>query len=108
MNPSAIPTDPDRREAWSRDPDAYQVSERLYDAADELGDAVYEQVNASGLLFDVMHAPMRAALAEKGRPMPTMDRLVEARQRVERAEAEWAAAASAADALLRRRQEGGA
>jgi hypothetical protein len=102
-----IPTDPEEREAWRRDPDVYGVDQRLHEASEELRAAVDAQVNVIGLRLTGGNEPMRSALAEKGKVPPTQEQLVEAQQRVERAQAQWAAAVSDADLLLRERQEGG-
>ncbi len=99
-----IPTDPEEREYWSQDPPAYEAMERLHDVAENLLDAVYEQVNATGVLFSVMHEPQRSYYAEKGKALPTPEGLLEARERVDIAQAQWTAAVSAADALLQLRQ----
>lgn len=97
---TAIPTEPEQRDAWRRDPDAYEAVEALHRAREQLTAATDEQTIAIGLIFEARHEPMRVALTEKGKPMPTMDLVVEARERVALAEREWAAAVGRADELL--------
>jgi len=104
---TTIPTDPEQLEAWRRDPAAYEAMETLHYAYEQLVSALDERVQTTGVLFDAMHEPMRAALAEKGKPMPTMGELHAARGRLTKAKAQWASALAEADALLYRRQQGG-
>ena len=95
-----VAPDAERREARQRNPDAYDAMEQLHDAYDGLRSALDEQVNATGVLFSAADESYRTALAEKGAAMPTPERLVDARERVQAAEAEWALAVARADAML--------
>jgi hypothetical protein len=103
---TAIPTDPEGRERWRRDPEAYEAVERLHDAHEVLVESLYEHLYAIGVLFDVMHEPARSYFRAKG-TTATQERLEEARQQVCRARGRWAAVVSQAEALLVDRQEGG-
>jgi hypothetical protein len=94
---TAIPTNPEERERWQKDPAAYEAIERLQDAYDELRAALDVRVQETALrLF-------------RGDPIPPRppERLDEARGRLVAAKAQWAAALADADAMLYRRQQGG-
>ena len=87
-------TDPEELARLQRDPDAYHAIERLHDAYEQLRDALDDRVQETGLRLD---------------PNPLMpprppEELTEAREFLAAAEAEWAAAVDAADALLRERE----
>ncbi len=98
----AMPTDPEERESWRRDPAAYTVIERLHDASEELAAAIDEQTVRTGQSFAVQHEPERSCYREDQREaLP--ERLAAARSRVKAAEEEWVLAVTAADALLARR-----
>jgi hypothetical protein len=106
MAAHTIPFDADRRETWVQDPDAYWAVERLGDASVDLRTAVDELANAIGVQFDIRRESTRSIYQEMGKPLPTPERLQQARQQLRESQAQWTAAVSDAEALLRDRQEG--
>lgn len=88
--------DPEERERWRRNPAAYNVTELLHDANDELAAALAEVINETAIRLH----------RDSIMPSRPPERLTEARERLKRAQSEWRAVLVAADALLRS-QEGG-
>ncbi len=65
-----IPTDPEERERWRRDPPAYEAMERLHDASDELIAALDDETNATGMLFAATHEPLYEKRGTRGDSTP--------------------------------------
>jgi hypothetical protein len=88
---SVEPIDPDQREAWKRDPVAYEAVEQLHDAYDELRVALDERVNRTGLVL--------SGLAQDPERLPA------ARTRVDAALRAYNEAAARADELIAKGSE---
>jgi hypothetical protein len=68
--------------------------------------AVHEQLNSTALQFSIRHEPARSWYGRTGR-RHLRQRLAQTRQLLDRAQVQWTAAVSDAEALLHERQEGG-
>lgn len=88
-----IPMDPEEREWFLRDPDAYEAVERLHDACDELTAAANQEVDAIGMCFSARHEPLF-----EGKSSPEC--VAAAHERSQQAVGEWSAAVESARSLL--------